>query len=59
VSARRTAEHLVGLRGCAGWPAAKLAAESGFSTVTLGRIAAHPERRWWSIVERAVVAIEP
>ncbi len=57
VSARRTAQHLEELRA-AGWPWAKLAAESGFSVVTLGRIAAHPERRCWLIVERAVCSIE-
>ena len=57
VSARRTAEQLQQLRG-AGWPWAKLAAATGFSVPTLRRAAAHPERRCWSLVERAVLAIE-
>jgi hypothetical protein len=58
ISARATAEHLDALRA-RGWSWPKLAAATGFAVPTLQRIRAQPERRCWSIVEQAVLAVEP
>jgi hypothetical protein len=58
VSAHRTAERLMELRAW-GWTWAKLEAATEFRSQTLMRVARTPGGRCWSLVERAVLQIEP